>query len=140
MARTRNWTGVTFATNPMAEVQEVSFRQQNAVLYGSGDSVLYNTAAEVVGIMWMARVVSEDIEDTLAFDAGDGGSLVGIHKATGNFANTAESDDLTFTLSNAVCISKEPGGRHRAWGSNTCEFASSSSDGATDPLAVVVAA
>jgi len=138
--RTRNWAGTTFDSNSITEVQEVAFSEQNAVLNGSGDNALYDTATDVVGIRRMCRISTEDLADMNAFDTGDEGTLVSIHKAQGNNAGTAEAGDLTFTLSNAVCTSKGQSGRHRQWGQATAEFQAYSSDGATDPLAVTVTA
>jgi hypothetical protein len=127
-----NWTGVTFASNPITRVTNASVGQGGSLIKFKGDTDLYPTIIANVDQEPHFSVTTADVGTIHSFTPGQVGTLV----ATLNDAKGVTLGGVVFTLSNAVFENADTQAQHAQFGSVTGTWQAFSTDGTTPPLVV----
>lgn len=125
-----NWTAVSFDSNPITRVTQVSFTQGGSLTTYAADgdhfpTVIVNTMSKP-----KATIISGDTAALMAIAPGVTGTFSATHKD----AKGEVGGDILYVLANAVAENSETSGGHGEFGSATLTLMAYSSDGTTSPL------
>ncbi|AMV37366.1 hypothetical protein [Planctomyces sp. SH-PL62] len=125
-----NWTAVSFGTNAISRVSQVTFTQGGSLAAYAADGDHFPTV--VVNLMNKPRatVTSADPAALMAIAPGTADTFSATHKD----AKGEVGGDILYVLANAVAENAETSGAHGQFGVATLSLMAYSSDGVTNPL------
>ena len=127
-----NWSGVSFASNPIVRVSNASFGQGGKLISFKGDADLYPSIMANVTNDPHASITTADVGPMMLIGPGTEGTLVG----TMNDAKLVSLGGVVFTMTHSVFQNADGTAGHQAFASSTGTWLAYSTDGATSPLVI----
>ena len=125
-----NWTGVEFASTPLARVTSIMFDQGGELIEFAGDNDRYPVVIANPMNRPRCSITSADVATLMGIAPGTSGTIA----ATQVDALEATGGAVVWTLANAVHESSQETGSFGQFATATATFRAYSGDGVTNPL------